>query len=95
MAGYRETTARALEGMSKRPRSVPDLMSLLGCRRTNAEALVLRLLRNGHVVRERRTMGEVILRRDPGGPVTRPNLVYFYSTTPKGRERLRRILGGS
>lgn len=91
MAQYGETTARALDAMASGARSIADLAKILGSSRSNAASVIGRLLRNGHVGRQPRRTGTVVLRRDLGGAVTRPNIVYFYSTTDKGLERLRRI----
>jgi len=91
MALYGETTARGLGAMASKPLSIADLAEFLGCSRSNAANLLARLRKNGHVARDRRRTGTVVLRRDLDRPVTRPNIVYFYSTTEKGRERLRRI----
>jgi len=90
MAKYGETTARALEALA-RPRSIAELAQILGSSRSNAAGVIGRLLRTGAVDREQQVVGEIVLRQDPGGTVTRPHTLYFYQVTDKGKERLRRI----
>jgi predicted ArsR family transcriptional regulator len=90
MAKYGETTARALEALS-RPRSIAQLAEVLGCARSNAAGVIGRLWKTGAIDREQQILGEIVLRQDPGRTVTRPHTVYFYQVTEKGQERLKRI----
>ncbi len=90
MGKYNETTARVLEAIEARPATVEAIARKLGCSRSNVTTILLKLLRFGRVERKQVQRGEVVIQaKNP--PVTRANLVYVYSITESGRDRLGRI----
>lgn len=92
MANYNETTARVLDELSGRPMTADVLAKKLGCSRSNVTTILLKLRRFGRVDRKQVQRGDVVIRAT-NPPVTRANLVYVYSITPSGRNRLERIAG--
>jgi len=90
MGRYNETTARVLEFLSERPATTDEIARKLGCSRSNATAILLKLQKFGRIDRKQAKRGEVVIRAT-NPPVVRANLVYVYSITASGRDRLGRI----
>jgi predicted ArsR family transcriptional regulator len=94
MAEKNETTARVLDALSKRPSTTDALAKRLECSRSNVATILGKLLRAGRVQRERVEIGQPIAIQFSNPPVTRPNLVYRYSITEEGLERLEFLTRG-
>jgi predicted transcriptional regulator len=92
MGEYNETTARVLDVLSKKPSTVDALAKSLECSRSNVTVILLKLLKFGRVDRKKVRKGEIVIRAT-NPPVTRDNLVFVYSITDSGLDRLERISG--
>lgn len=92
MGRYNETTARVLEILSEKPATAEAIARKLECSRSNVTTILIKLRKFGGVDRKQVRKGDVVIRAT-NPPVTRENLVYVYSITEAGRDRLERMTG--
>jgi len=92
-ARWNETSERILSFVAKKNGvKVEDIAQHLGANPSNISTILLRMFRQGCVLRDRVQDGTIMIDRDEG--VTHPRYVYVYSVTDRGMERLKYISVG-
>jgi predicted transcriptional regulator len=89
MAEKNETTLRVLELLARKSMTTDELAASLECSRSNVTAILLKLRKFQRVDRKLVEAGDPVTIQFTNPPVQRANVVYVYSITQDGRERMK------
>jgi predicted transcriptional regulator len=89
MAEKNETTLRVLELLSRKSMTTDELAGSLECSRSNVTAILLKLRKQSRVDRKLVEAGEPVTIQYKNPPVQRPNVVFVYTITQDGRDRMK------